>query len=70
MTILLRFISPISLIFIIVACQNLIFSIGIFLAVAALWLMPLTGFILQAGCFFAVGFFCFWASNVNWYGSS
>ncbi|MBB1272199.1 MFS transporter [Psychromonas sp. SR45-3] len=39
--------------------MNLIFSIGIFLAVAALWLMPLTGFILQAGCFFAVGFFVF-----------
>ncbi|WP_028863266.1 MFS transporter [Psychromonas aquimarina] len=39
--------------------MNLIFSIGIFLAVAALWLMPMTGFVLQAACFFAIGFFVF-----------
>ncbi|PSU48533.1 MFS transporter family glucose-6-phosphate receptor UhpC [Photobacterium frigidiphilum] len=39
--------------------MNLIFAIGIFLSVAALWLMPLTGFVLQAGCFFAIGFFVF-----------
>lgn len=39
--------------------MNLIFSIGIFLSVAALWLMPMTGFALQAGCFFAIGFFVF-----------
>ncbi|ELR67587.1 Hexose phosphate uptake regulatory protein UhpC [Photobacterium marinum] len=39
--------------------MNLIFSIGIFLSVAALWLMPMTGFVLQAGCFFAIGFFVF-----------
>lgn len=39
--------------------MNLIFSIGIFLAVSALWLMPMTGFILQAACLFAIGFFVF-----------
>ncbi|CAG20730.1 MFS transporter [Photobacterium profundum] len=39
--------------------MNLIFAIGIFLSVAALWLMPMTGFVLQAGCFFAIGFFVF-----------
>ncbi len=39
--------------------MNLIFSIGIFLSVAALWLMPITGFVLQAGCFFTIGFFVF-----------
>ena len=37
----------------------LLFSMGIFLAVAALWLMPVTNYILQAGCFFAIGFFVF-----------
>ncbi|MCD9521408.1 MFS transporter [Photobacterium carnosum] len=37
----------------------LLFSMGIFLAVAALWLMPVTSYILQAGCFFAIGFFVF-----------
>ncbi|WP_297474878.1 MFS transporter family glucose-6-phosphate receptor UhpC [uncultured Photobacterium sp.] len=37
----------------------LLFSMGIFLAVAALWLMPVTNYSLQAGCFFAIGFFVF-----------
>lgn len=37
----------------------LLFAIGIFLAVAALWLMPMVGSILQAGCFFVIGFFVF-----------
>ncbi|MBF4434836.1 MFS transporter [Vibrio anguillarum] len=39
--------------------MNLIFSMGIFLSVAALWLMPLTGFVFQAAGFFTIGFFVF-----------
>ncbi|AGH80930.1 regulatory protein UhpC [Psychromonas sp. CNPT3] len=39
--------------------MNLIFSIGIFLAVGALWLIPSSTFILQAACFFTIGFFVF-----------
>lgn len=39
--------------------MNLIFAIGIFLAVAALWVTPGAGYALQAGCFFAIGFFVF-----------
>ena len=38
---------------------NLIFSIGIFLAISALWLIPVGGFVLQAACFFTIGFFIF-----------
>ncbi|WP_305830451.1 MFS transporter [Photobacterium leiognathi] len=37
----------------------LLFSMGIFLSVAALWLMPIVGFALQAVCLFAIGFFVF-----------
>ncbi|PTB31529.1 MFS transporter family glucose-6-phosphate receptor UhpC [Photobacterium phosphoreum] len=37
----------------------LLFAMGIFLAVAALWLMPVTSYVLQSGCFFAIGFFIF-----------
>ncbi|PSW63546.1 MFS transporter family glucose-6-phosphate receptor UhpC [Photobacterium kishitanii] len=37
----------------------LLFAMGIFLAVAALWVMPVTSYILQSGCFFAIGFFVF-----------
>ncbi|CAI2494906.1 Regulatory protein uhpC [Serratia plymuthica] len=39
--------------------MNLIFAIGIFLSVAALWIMPGVTFLLQAACFFAIGFFIF-----------
>ncbi|MGF1685711.1 MFS transporter [Photobacterium japonica] len=39
--------------------MNLIFAIGIFLSVSALWLMPIDSDVLLAGCFFAVGFFVF-----------
>lgn len=39
--------------------MNLIFAIGIFLSVASLWIMPRVSYILQAGCFFAIGFFIF-----------
>ncbi len=39
--------------------MNLIFAIGIFLSVAALWLMPGVTYLLQACCFFAIGFFIF-----------
>ncbi|MCG3887403.1 MFS transporter [Photobacterium leiognathi] len=37
----------------------LLFSTGIFLSVAALWLMPIASFALQAVCLFAIGFFVF-----------
>ncbi len=46
----------------------LLFAMGIFLAVAALWVMPVTSYILQSGCFFCDRFLCLWATNVNWYG--
>ncbi|HDL8675836.1 TPA: MFS transporter [Yersinia enterocolitica] len=39
--------------------MNLIFAIGIFLSVASLWIMPGVSYVLQAGCFFAIGFFIF-----------
>lgn len=39
--------------------MNLIFAIGIFLSVAALWLMPGGSYALQAACFFSIGFFIF-----------
>ncbi len=39
--------------------MNLIFAIGVFLSVAALWLMPVTHFIFQSAGFFAIGFFVF-----------
>ncbi len=38
---------------------NLIFSIGIFLSVAALWLMPVTDLVFQSLGFFSIGFFVF-----------
>ncbi len=38
---------------------NLIFSIGIFLSVAALWLMPMTDLVFQSLGFFTIGFFVF-----------
>lgn len=37
----------------------LLFALGIFLSVAALWLTPLDNFIILSGCFFAIGFFVF-----------
>ena len=39
--------------------MTLLFSIGIFFAVTALWLMPAGSYFLQAGCFFSLGFFVF-----------
>ncbi|NOH30933.1 MFS transporter [Vibrio mediterranei] len=39
--------------------MNLIFAMGIFLSVAALWLMPLTNFVFQSAGFFTIGFFVF-----------
>lgn len=41
------------------APMNLIFALGIFISVAALWLTPLDNFIVLSGCFFAIGFFIF-----------
>lgn len=37
----------------------LLFAIGIFFSIIAIWLMPKENFILQAGIFFSVGFFVF-----------
>ncbi|NAW69730.1 MFS transporter [Vibrio sp. V27_P1S3P104] len=39
--------------------MNLLFAIGIFLSVAALWLMPMTHFIFQSAALFCIGFFVF-----------
>jgi OPA family sugar phosphate sensor protein UhpC-like MFS transporter len=39
--------------------MNILFAIGIFLSVSALWLMPLTNFVFQAAGLFCVGFFVF-----------
>ncbi|MCV5977787.1 MFS transporter family glucose-6-phosphate receptor UhpC, partial [Escherichia coli] len=39
--------------------MNLLFAIGIFLSVSALWLMPLTNFAFQAAGLFSIGFFVF-----------
>ncbi len=39
--------------------MNLIFAMGIFLSVAALWLMPITGFVFHGAALFSVGFFVF-----------
>lgn len=41
------------------APMNLIFALGIFISVAALWLTPLDNVVVLSGCFFAVGFFVF-----------
>ena len=46
--------------------MNLIFAIGIFLSVAALWLMPGVTYLLQACCFFAIGFFIFGPQMLAW----
>jgi OPA family sugar phosphate sensor protein UhpC-like MFS transporter len=37
--------------------MTLLYSIGVFFSVTALWLMPTSSYILQAGCFFTIGFF-------------
>ncbi|WP_434362155.1 MFS transporter [Parasalinivibrio latis] len=39
--------------------MNIIFAIGIFLSVAALWLMPFVQYTLQCAAFFCIGFFVF-----------
>ena len=39
--------------------MNLLFAMGIFLSVVALWLMPLCSFVLQSVCIFAIGFCVF-----------
>ncbi len=39
--------------------MNLLFASGIFLSVAALWLMPMTHFIFQSAALFCIGFFVF-----------
>jgi len=37
--------------------MTLLFSIGVFFSVSAFWVIPKEIYILQAGCFFAIGFF-------------
>ncbi|MCG5049791.1 MFS transporter [Pectobacterium brasiliense] len=39
--------------------MTLIFTVGILLAVGALWLMPFFNYMMQAACFFTIGFFVF-----------
>lgn len=39
--------------------MNLIFALGIFASVAALWLTPIDHLWFLAGCFFCIGFFVF-----------
>lgn len=41
------------------APMNLIFALGIFISVAALWLMPLNNIFVLSGCLFSIGFFIF-----------
>ncbi|XHF85544.1 MFS transporter family glucose-6-phosphate receptor UhpC [Vibrio sp. HN007] len=41
------------------APMNLIFALGIFISVAALWLTPLDNLYVLSGCLFAIGFFIF-----------
>ena len=41
------------------APMNLIFALGIFISVAALWLTPLNNLFVLSGCLFAIGFFIF-----------
>ncbi|MGO2507523.1 MFS transporter family glucose-6-phosphate receptor UhpC [Vibrio hibernica] len=41
------------------APMNLIFSLGIFISVAALWLTPVNNVVVLSGCFFSIGFFVF-----------
>lgn len=41
------------------APMNLIFALGIFISVAALWLMPLNNIYILSGCLFSIGFFIF-----------
>lgn len=39
--------------------MNLIFAAGILLSVGSLWLMPFANYVMQATCFFTIGFFVF-----------
>ena len=39
--------------------MNLIFAAGILLSVGSLWLMPFASYVMQAACFFTIGFFVF-----------
>jgi OPA family sugar phosphate sensor protein UhpC-like MFS transporter len=41
------------------APMNLLFALGIFLSVAALWLTPLDNLYVLSGCLFSIGFFIF-----------
>ncbi len=48
--------------------MNLIFAAGILLSVGSLWLMPFASYVMQATCFFTIGFFCLWPTDVNRHG--
>ncbi|UGA53722.1 MFS transporter family glucose-6-phosphate receptor UhpC [Vibrio sp. VB16] len=41
------------------APMNLIFALGIFISVAALWLTPINNIYVLSGCLFSIGFFIF-----------
>lgn len=41
------------------APMNLIFSLGIFISVMALWLTPIDNLVVLSSCFFCIGFFIF-----------
>lgn len=47
--------------------MNLIFAAGILLSVGSLWLMPFASYVMQATCFFTIGF-CLWPADVNRHG--
>jgi len=39
--------------------MNVLFSIGIFVSIIAVWMIPNSPYVVQAACFFAIGFFVF-----------
>ncbi|MFQ3245913.1 MAG: OPA family sugar phosphate sensor protein UhpC-like MFS transporter [Arenicella sp.] len=39
--------------------MNVLFSIGIFVSIIAVWMIPNSSYSVQAACFFAIGFFVF-----------
>lgn len=39
--------------------MNVLFSIGIFVSIIAVWMIPNSAYVVQAACFFAIGFFVF-----------
>ncbi len=48
--------------------MNLIFAAGILLSVGSLWLMPFASYVMQAACFFTIGFFRLWPADADRHG--